>query len=246
MKSDDELQLNGPVRNPIRIVLVRPRNPNNIGAAARAMKNFGFDDLVIVAPHPPVWEEARIAAVGAADLLTSARVATRIEDAIEDRTLVIGTADRRRGTSLTPRDLKRELATASRRIALVFGSEKSGLTNEELSHCHRVLTVPTTPECPSMNLAQAVAVCCYELAELRLTDAPEATRTEDDAKAGDVSHLLDQTLIVLRESGFLDDGSERRMQAEFRRSLGRMRLINRDVTLWRGALAKILTSIRKD
>src|SRR5438132_251075 len=116
------------------IVLVRPRNPNNIGAAARAMKNFGLEDLVIVAPHPPIWEEAR-SAVGAEDILARARVVETLTEAVADRTVVIGTADHTRlsedQTPLTPVMLRRELAGSDKRVALVFGPEKTGLTNSD-------------------------------------------------------------------------------------------------------------------
>src|SRR6185295_3624943 len=116
------------------IVLVRPRNPNNIGAVARAMKNFGLGDLVIVAPHPPIWEEAR-AAVGAEDVLARARVVETLAEAVADRTLVIGTADQTRcdeqQTPLTPLLLRRELTGSDERVALVFGPEKTGLTNSD-------------------------------------------------------------------------------------------------------------------
>ncbi len=166
-----------------RIVLVRPRNPLNIGAAARAMANFGFSDLVVVEPHEPVWRETR-SAVGAEGIVRSARAVADFEEAIADRTLVVGT------TSGSRRNLDRELVPLDslgewlresagkvkrggsaragkgtrRRAALLFGSEKTGLSNDCLSHCHALVRIPTTPDCPSMNLGQAVAVCCYELA----------------------------------------------------------------------------------
>src|SRR5215475_13657979 len=149
-----------------RIVLVRPRDPNNIGAAARAMKNFGFADLVVVTPHPPVWSEV-VSAVNATDVLTGARVCATLDEAVADCNLVVGTTHRTRVEEkqnlYTPLDLSRALAAADYDLALVFGSEKHGLTNEDLSRCHRVMSIPTEPDCPSMNLGQAVAVCCYEL-----------------------------------------------------------------------------------
>ena len=149
-----------------RIVLVRPRNPNNIGAAARAMKNFGFTDLTVVAPHAPVWDEA-VSAVNAVDIIANARVVGSLIEAISDCTFVVGTVDRTRVESkqaiYTPADLSRDLQATDHRLAMVFGPEKNGLTTEDLSHCHRALSIPTRPLCPSMNLGQAVAVCCYEL-----------------------------------------------------------------------------------
>ena len=138
-----------------RIVLVHPRDPNNIGAVARAMKNFGFTDLVVVAPHPPVWAEVT-AAVKAEDLLARARVFPTLGAAIEDRTLVIGTLDRTRveekQSLYTPFDLSHDPLLATERLALVFGSEKHGLVNEDLSRCHRLMSIPTRPDRKSTRL----------------------------------------------------------------------------------------------
>ena len=152
-----------------RIVLVRPRNPLNIGAAARALANFGLLEMAVVAPFEPTWEEARSAAVGAETVIASARAVPTLADAIDDATLVVGT------TTGSRRNLGRELLplpelaawlrrrNASGRAALLFGSEKTGLSNEDMSHCHALVRIPTTLDCPSMNLGQAVAVCAYEL-----------------------------------------------------------------------------------
>ena len=152
----------------VRIVLVRPRNPLNIGAAARAMLNFGFRDLVVVAPHEPVWQESK-AAVGAQAVLRQARVAPNLLSAVEDRTLVLGTS------SFSRRQIPEQVISLEQlpavfkkgrtqfRIAVVFGSEKTGLSNEDLSFCHWIVRIPTTDVCPSMNLGQAVSVLCYQL-----------------------------------------------------------------------------------
>lgn len=149
--------------NQFRIVLVRPRDPNNIGAVARAMKNFGFSDLAVVSPYMPVWDEA-VSAVNAEDILKSAQVFDDVAEAINGFDLVAGTVDKRRVSverRLSPEGLREE--TGSRKLVLLFGSEKTGLSNEVLSLCNRTVTIPTAEECPSMNLAQAVAVVCYEL-----------------------------------------------------------------------------------
>jgi TrmH family RNA methyltransferase len=151
-----------------RIVLVRPRNPLNIGAAARAMANFGLSDLVVVEPYGPAWQETR-SAVGAEDIIRSARATSCLADALDGIALVVGT------TSGQRRKLDRELMglerlselvhrTQNGRAALLFGSEKTGLSNEQFSFCHALLRIRTVARCPSMNLGQAVAVCCYELA----------------------------------------------------------------------------------
>ncbi len=165
-------------RDRISIVLVSPRNPLNIGAAARAMANFGFARLAVVAPYERHWDEAMSdphwreakSAVGASDLLQNAKRTESLTDAVADCTLVVGTAsiDHRKPEQpviplpeLAPL-IQKELARGGR-IALVFGSEKRGLTQNDLAHCQILTVIPTDPQQPSMNLGQAVAVCLYEL-----------------------------------------------------------------------------------
>jgi tRNA/rRNA methyltransferase len=166
-------------RDRIEIVLVSPRNPLNIGAAARAMANFGFLRLAVVAPYAPHWREAR-SAVGAPQLLESAAETATLGEAVARCTLVVGTG------TLTYRKpeqkvislpclapiLNEEIERGSR-IALVFGPEKHGLTREDLSLCHLLVEIPTDPRQPSMNLGQAVAVCLYELASRAFSPANE-------------------------------------------------------------------------
>lgn len=157
----------------IDVVLVAPRNPLNIGAAARAMANFGFTRLTVVAAYGPHWHEVR-SAVGAEDLLRSARVCATLNEALIGCTLVLGT-----GTltyrvpeqpviplpALAPLiGAELERSRPAGRVALVFGPEKHGLARDDLALCHRLLVIPTAPRQPSMNLGQAVAVCLYEIA----------------------------------------------------------------------------------
>ena len=151
------------------VVLVAPRNPLNIGAAARAMANFGLERLTVVAPFEAHWREAK-SAVGAPELLAAATETASLAEALAANTLVVGT-----GTltyrkpeqpvvllpDIAPRVME-ELARGGR-VALVFGPEKHGLTREDLSYCHLLVEIPTDPRQPSMNLGQAVAVCLYEL-----------------------------------------------------------------------------------
>lgn len=166
----------------VRIVLVRPRNPLNIGAAARAMKNFGFEDLFLVGPHEPVWQESR-AAVQAQDLMKRARAVPHLLDAVKDRTLVLGTSSLSRRTSssrVMPLDQLSDFFKqrgGRDRVAILFGSEKTGLRNRDLEFCRVVIRIPTRPQCPSMNLGQAVAVCCYEMR--RLFDLSEQVGGEE-------------------------------------------------------------------
>jgi tRNA/rRNA methyltransferase len=224
-----------------RIVLVRPRDPNNIGAAARAMKNFGFTDLTVVAVHPPVWGEVS-SAPNAMDVLTNARVVSTIDEAVADCNLVVGTTDRTRveqkQSVYTPFDLSEALAKASYKLALVFGSEKHGLTNEDLSRCHRVMSIPTQPNCPSMNLGQAVAVCCYEL----IRDNAQQTvvpRPSESATAGATEAALQLTLDVLRQIDFVLPGNEMDLTRRVRGSLLRLQPTRYDIEMLCGILSRI-------
>ena len=231
-----------------RIVLVRPRNPLNIGAAARAMANFGFRDLTVVAPFGPTWQETR-SAVGAEDVVQSARAVDDLLEAIGDATLVIGT------TTGSRRTLDRKLiplhelpawvrARASKRgpAALVFGSEKHGLSNEQLSYCHAIVRIPTTPETPSMNLGQAVAVCCYELARAKaVAERPPSSREflSDPANVHSLEHLLDRVVRVLDQVGYLKPKSRAATLIKLRRVLLELGLTNNDVRIVGGILAQI-------
>ncbi|MGH9476024.1 MAG: RNA methyltransferase [Terriglobales bacterium] len=152
----------------VQIVLVRPRNPLNLGAAARAMANFGLSELVLVAPYGEAWRSARSARAGAA-VLEQARTVGTLAEAIAGCGHIVGTTT---GTARQPevpledwRQVAAELPQG--RTALLFGSEKTGLNVEDISHCHRLARIPTVTGAPSMNLGQAVAVCAYELARQR-------------------------------------------------------------------------------
>ena len=152
----------------LRVVLVRTRNPLNIGATARAMSNFGFQHLRVVNPYEVAFRQAR-SAVGASALLANAEVYGTVHEAVADCALVAGT------TAVRNRELHHQVRPieygarlmlsqlASGPVALLFGSEKAGLSNADLSHCHWLVRIPTREENISMNLGQAVAVCLYEL-----------------------------------------------------------------------------------
>lgn len=159
-----------------RFVLVRPRNPNHVGAVARAMANFGFQDLRVVDPYEPIWLEAR-SGVGAREILLHARAGS-LDEALEGARLVLGTSDGRRKLRrpLVPlpglADYLRGFLPEGCGAALLFGPEKTGLGNRELQRCHALVRVPTRSECPSMNLAQAAAVIAYELSRSRAPARP--------------------------------------------------------------------------
>lgn len=233
-----------------RIILVRPRNPLNIGAAARAMRNFGLRELAIVAAYEPVWQDAR-AAPGAAELLRSVRVVPRLLDVLEDRTLVLGTSSLARRRATQPTYSLSRLASfakkrsATDRLAILFGSEKTGLSNQDLSHCHGILRIPTEPSCPTMNLGQAVAVCCFELQRAVKPDHATPPNPPPRATVGEVTRLIAEL------DKLLNDGAERKGKFEaartvhLREMLPRLRLTSKDVTLLLGVLRDIKNKERR-
>lgn len=235
-----------------RIVLVRPRNPLNIGAAARAMANFGFEDLVVVAPFDPVWREAR-SAVGAGAVLKAARAVEHLPEAIGDCTFVVGTTTGSRRnldrnpvplTDLTSPPLK---LPSPARAALLFGSEKTGLLNDHLSYCHRLVRIPTTAGCPSMNLGQAVAVCCYELA--RAARFPQAATTgrvhsSSPANVQSLDHVLDRASAVLDLAGYFKPKGKHAQLLKLRRLVLDLGLSTHDVRILGAILAQIEWKIR--
>ena len=241
----------------LRVVLVAPRNPLNIGAAARAMSNFGFFHLRVVNPYELAFREAR-SAVGAAPLLARAGEFQTVAEAVEDCTLVVGT------TAVGLRQLQHPVLgldqaaghlhkhLAGGLVALLFGSEKRGLSNEDLSHCHWLLRIPTREEHRSMNLGQAVAVCLYELARDPL--ALIKPEKHSAASAADLERLTTLLLDGLRSSGYLKSnptGFQKRRSAaptdeKIRRLIRRLRLSASDAELTLGILRQILWKSRQN
>jgi tRNA (cytidine32/uridine32-2'-O)-methyltransferase len=174
----------------IAIVLVRPQHPGNIGSAARAMKTMGLSDLRLVQPDRYPDLQANALAAGADDVLERAQVFDRLEDAIADCRMVMGSTARRRGVPLpehAPREAAHVVLESARngRVALLFGCERACLTNEELQHCHAAVRIPANPEYSSLNLSQAVQVLCYELRMSHLfpAQAGVAPATQPNAPA---------------------------------------------------------------
>ena len=167
----------------MRIVLVGTQHPGNLGSAARAMKTMGLSRLVLVAPHKPQHADALAMAVGADDILTSAQIHETLEDAVADCAFVAGCTARQRQVSLPefePREAAPRLLDEARNgsVALVFGPERTGLTNEDLQRCHATVHIPSSPAYTSLNLAAAVQVLCYEL---RLEALARAGRSDGEA-----------------------------------------------------------------
>jgi tRNA/rRNA methyltransferase len=194
------------------VVLVSPRNPLNIGAAARAMANFGFSRLTVAAPHAPHWREAK-SAVGAPAVLEDARESPTLAEAVAPCTFVAGTGaltHRKPEQPVVPLPelapiLACELAGGGR-AALVFGPEKHGLTRDDLSFCHVLVEIPTDPRQPSMNLGQAVAVCLYELsrplsaATLPLPEPPAQESAATSATLDRLAGLIEETMAAANYS----------------------------------------------
>jgi tRNA/rRNA methyltransferase len=200
--------LNQAQRDRITIVLVSPRNPLNIGAVARAMANFGFPHLSVVAAYEPHWREAR-SAVGAPKLLANAREHATVSEAVAPNTLILGTgtlAYRKpdQPVILLPQlgPLIQQELDRNGRIAILFGSEKRGLSREDLSYCHTLVEIPTDPRQPSMNLGQAAAVCLYEIAcgLTRTTETTSLPPTIDSANLDRLANLIEETMLAARYS----------------------------------------------
>jgi TrmH family RNA methyltransferase len=231
----------------LRTVLVATRNPLNLGAAARAMSNFGFLHLRVVNPFEIAFREAR-SAVGAAKLLADAEEFKTVADAVADCTLVVGTTAVRhrelhhplRRLEFGARLIRKQLASSP--VALVFGSEKVGLSNQDLCHCHWLLHIPTREEHMSMNLGQAVAVCLYELA--RNTKANSQPAKTALATAGEVERITAVLLDALHESGYVTPGAATPTEEKIRRLVRRLNLQAQDAEVWLGILRQIVWKLR--
>lgn len=236
----------------LSVVLVSTRNPLNIGAAARAMSNFGFSSLRVVNPYEPSFREAR-SAVGAASLLASAEEHKTAAAAVADCSLVVGT------TAMRNRELQHifysleEAAGLIRehlnrgRVGVLFGSEKTGLSNQDLSHCHWLLHIPTREDHVSMNLGQAVAIVLYEVARhcrTNLRQSQPAPGISELATAGDLERISAVLLEALQASGYIKSRAEETSEAKLRMMLRRMQIPAHDADVWLGMLRQILWKLK--
>ena len=236
----------------IRVVLSRTSHPGNIGAAARAMKNMGLRDLWLVAPESFPDEVATARASGAADLLESARVVGTLQEALADTVFSAALTARRRELSLPrmqARDAARELVARSSDgiVALVFGNETSGMTNEEVGLCSLPVTIPTDPEFSSLNLGAAVQVLSYEL---RMAALGEAAAAPADVQAEPATHadfegFMSHLERVVTASGFHDPANPKRLLPRMRRLFNRVRLEKEEVAILRGMLTTFETPKRR-
>ena len=261
-------------RERLAVLLVSPRNPLNIGATARAMANFGFSRLAVVAPYEPHWREAR-SAMGAEKLLQKARCTASLPEAIAGCTLVAGTgslARRKPEQPVVPLPIlvpviQHEIARGGR-AALVFGPEKRGLTRDDLSLCHVLVEIPTQPRQPSMNLGQAVAVCLYELSAPRSQSSPpigngsaagwaesgnplarpggdfDSGLAEPSATAADLDLLTNVVESTLAAANYSPAAMRNANRHDLQALLRRLALSRRDAVRILGAFRRILWSLR--
>ena len=230
--------------NNIRIVLCRPSHPGNIGAAARAMKTMGITDLRLVAPERFPHKEAQWMATHAVDVLESSKTHDTLAAAIHDCTASFALTARPREWSPQVLEVRAAAAKATEfteNVALVFGSEDAGLTNEELFACQYLVHIPANPEFSSLNLAQAVQVVCYELFIARGGRAPEP-RKEKLATVADLEGMYAHIEEAARKSGFMTVQS--RLPERVRRLFSRVPAMEREeVNIVRGLLKALLKSL---
>lgn len=239
--SDRNFTLNQPVSlHSVRIVLLQTSHPGNLGAVARAMKVMGLRDLVLVEPKCAIDDEARARASGAVDVLENARICASLEEALADTVLAAACTSRRRDLphpAFTPRQAAPEILKLAQTgpVAVVFGSETFGLSNEQLMKCRWLLNIPTNPDYASLNLGAAVQVLAYELrctqedTVLSLPEFQPATHAAQES-------LLTEMEKVLVEINFLDPANPKRLMPRLRRFFAKAGLEDEEVAIWRGIL----------
>ncbi len=231
----------------IRIILVEPSHPGNIGAVARAMKTMCLERLYLVQPKVFPHAEATARASGADDVLNNATLCGSLKQALEGCGLVVASSARRRSLTwpqLSPRKCAHKIVSEVKQneAAVVFGREQSGLSNLELDHCHYMVYIPSNPLYSSLNLAAAVQILCYEL--FVASGANKSKLSSDDEPFAEVEFVeqfyehLENTLIALE---FLDPKNPKHLMRRLRRMFNRARLSNKEVNILRG----ILTAIQK-
>jgi len=229
----------------LRIVLVEPREAGNVGAVARAMKNFGFDELWIVGEHPELLPVAGWWASGADDLLVAARFATRLAEAIGDAQVTVATTSMRGRTTpvtFTPKTLAAKFASlgGGQTLALVFGREDSGLTREELVLCQHTAAIPANGAFPTMNLAQSACVFCYELSSMT-----PAAEPRDLPEAATIERIHERARALLLEVGFLHHNNPDRIYDDLRAIVARAELDAREATIALGILRQVEWALRQ-
>ncbi|MFI4938162.1 MAG: RNA methyltransferase [Candidatus Berkiellales bacterium] len=238
----------------VLIVLCRPSHPGNIGAVARAMKNMGLTQLVLVSPNQFPSQQATDRASGADDVLAQAIVVSTFEEAIHSCQWVFGTSARQREFPLpvlTPKqaaEMIKQLSGSEQKIAVVFGNEQSGLSNEELHLCDYHLSIPACPEYSSLNLAAAVQVIAYEIYQTTVnendSDSKPLSRSFIKANSGEVMGLIKQFEEVAIALKFLDPKHPKKLMTRIKRLFSKAQLETEEVNILRGFLKKIPCTLK--
>ena len=241
----------------LRVVLVATRNPLNLGAAARAMSNFGALHLRVVKPYEKAYRES-VSAVGASAVMKSAEEFATVPEAVVDCALVVGT------TAVGKRDLRQPLIglqeaahlvrqrMRNSRVGLLFGSEKRGLSNDDMSYCHWLLQIPTREEHRSMNLGQAVAVCLYELSKNEIgkskveNESPNTADEKHFAEMETVERVTRAWLEALQRSGYVGARARSTSEEKLRRMLRRFTWEEADAEVVLGMMKKIAAKLNKE
>ena len=228
----------------IRFILFEPTHPGNIGAAARAIKTMGFSELVLVSPGCEIDGVARARSSSARDVLESARIVWTLAEGVAGCGLVVGASARRRRLrwpELNPRECAAELAavTQHKPAAIVFGSERAGLTNAEMELCNALVYIPSNPEYSSLNLAMAVQVIAYELRIALSDEAAPVLKTKPPANIEDMEYFYSHLQAALLESGFLNPDRPGVLMQRLRRLFNRSRLDVRELKMLRGILTAL-------
>lgn len=228
----------------IAIVLVRPSHPGNIGAVARAMKNMGLTTLRLVEPAAAIDAEAHARAAGADDVLVAATRHADLTHAIADCALAIGTSARTRKIawpvlSVAAAAQQAIAGALAGKVALVFGAERTGLTNDELDRCQAVINIPTAPDFASLNLAAAVQIVTYEVRQAALAATPARETGEALASQAEVERFYVHLESVLIEIGFLNPQHPRKLMRRLKRLFNRAGLDQNEVNILRGILTEI-------
>ena len=224
----------------LRIVLVEPQEAGNVGATARVMKNFVFDELWIVGKHPALEPLAGWWASGADDVVAKARFAPTLHYALADAKVTVATTSARGRTTpvdFSPSQVAATFASlgADDTVALVFGREDSGLTREEVMQCQRTGGIPTNPDFPTMNLAQAVGVFCFAISSRPAKAGPHTERPD----AALIERLHERAESLLLEVGFLHENNPDRIYDDLRAILGRANIDEREATILLGIIRQI-------
>jgi len=224
-----------------RFILIETSHPGNVGAAARAMKVMGFDDLVLVAPRDPgvlAHPDALAMASGATELLARASVVETLADALDGITFACATAMTPRDfgpPTFAPRELFATLAPQQQRVAFVFGSERVGMSNDDVYRCHACLSIPTHPDYGSLNLAQAVQLVAYDWRQALGGFAVQSATPEPKlADAAEVAGMLGHWEEALTDIGFLDPASPKKLMPRLNQLFNRAQLSPEEIHILRG------------